>query len=155
MKSFKFLIATLLLGAAFVGCAQTGTSVTPSENETASSSQVVEESSSVVEESSSIVEESSSVVEESSSQAPVEVTYEATASLNLDLSAYDPVNQGDITLDSADPIAMGDFTALIKAGKEIIVKTNQSAFIKDLNEIAEEEAEVTTQDGKVVAPEAK
>ena len=121
MKSFKFLIATLLLGAAFVGCAQTGTSVTPSENETVSSSQVVEESSSVVEESSSIVEESSSVVEESSSQAPVEVTYEATASLNLDLSAYDPANQGDITLDSTDPIAMGDFTALIKAGKQIIV----------------------------------
>jgi outer membrane protein TolC len=59
-------------------------------------------------------------------------------------------------LDTESDVPQAENTNIeVQPGKEIVVKTNQSAFIKDLNDIAEEEAEVTTKDGKVVVPEVK
>ena len=85
------------------------------------------------------------------------------------VSAYLNIKNAKVQLDTAAGLITRDYylkaetdvpeaentNIEVQHGKEIIVKTNQSAFIKDLNEIAEEEAEGTTQDGKVVAPEAK
>lgn len=56
-------------------------------------------------------------------------------------------------LDTESDIPQAENTNVeVQPGKEIVVKTNQAAFIKDLQEIADEEAETVTDNGKVVVP---
>lgn len=85
------------------------------------------------------------------------------------VSAYLNIKNAKVQLDTAAGLITQEFylksesdipqaentNVEVQKGNEIIVKSNQSAFIKELDDVAEEEEEVATQDGKVVVPEQK